>query len=111
MAKKAYGGEYARRAEEALVAAGKVSTPSGYAKSTDEVAAANVKISQQLGIAQVYAQLHHTEVLRQMAVPVPVPEGPLQDQPTQVWGTPTKHTDDGADYFGIGGHGGDQWDR
>jgi|SRR6478609_3291208 len=107
---KTYGGEYARRAEQALVSAAQVSVPSGYTKSTDEVQAANVKISQQLGIAQVYAQLHHTEILQTMAVPVPVPEGPLQDQPVQVWGAPPA-LDGGADYFGVGGHGGDQWDR
>lgn len=102
MAKKAYGGEYARRAEAALEAASKAST---YRDDSGLV------IGRHVETARIYAQLHHTEVLREMAVPVPVPEGPLQDQPAQVWGSPTKHTDGGGDYFGYGGHGGDQWDR
>ena len=109
---KTYGGEYARRAEAALEAASNVSIPSGYSStSSQEVQSAAVKVSRSLETARIYAQLHHTEILREMAVPVPVPEGPLQDQPTQVWGTPTKHTDGGDNYFGYGGHGGDQWDR
>lgn len=83
--KKPYGGEYARRAEKALEEASMKST------YRDE---SRIEIMRLIETARINAQLHHTEVLREMAVPVPVPEGPLQDQPSEVWGSPATSTED-----------------